>query len=430
VVARSVVTLGVSTERGAVHAVALADSGEKLPERVLIHRVEKMHGDSKAELAAAVETAMDGLADELGPELEIGGAAVAYRDAAERRAIVTRLASGQWHTASLVSAKSAHLSVAGVMTWLNEFDNLLICEAVPGHQAFTLVDRRRTRVLAATSHAGNAATAESMGVAVTAAWDQFEAATVRPDAVVLIGSGARAAAVVAAADGFGAPVIPCKIAAAASAVGAALTATAYVARVAEPVERVRRGRGAAVLVAAAGVLAGGLVAGGVYATNGSPAASVVADARIAADAHAVDVSSGSDAGSSAQPGVFEPWDKVSDGRQPMGAGRARESTVVVVDTADSSGPQLSGQRWGGGGHQEDRPLSLVQAEPSAETEPAQVLPGTGIPDPTTKVGAPNDALMFPGEAPPPAAFTTESYLWWDNHFRMLMQWATQQLLPT
>jgi hypothetical protein len=275
-----------------------------------------------------------------------------------------------------------------------------------------------------------------MGVAVTAAWDQFEAATVRPDAVVLIGSGARAAAVVAAADGFGAPVIPCRIASAASAVGAALTVTADVARGAEPVERVRSGRGTAVLVAAAGVLVGGLIAGGVYATNGSHTAAVVADTRIAADAHGVDASggssSGSNAGLSAQPGVYEPRGRVSDGRQPTGAGRARESTVVVVDTADSSGPQTSGQRWGSGGHQRDRPLSLMQAEPASETEPAaaQVLPGTGIPGATTKVGAPNGALMFPGEAPPPAAFTTASYRWWDNHFRMLMQWAAQQLLRT
>src|SRR4029077_4537765 len=193
----------------------------------------------------------------------------------------------------------AHLSVAGVMTWLNEFDDLLICDVVPGYQAFTLVDRRRDRVLAATGQAGNT-TAASMGVAVTAAWDQFEAAAVRPDAVVLIGSGARAAAVVAAAEGFGAPVIPCRIASAASAVGAALTVTADVARVAEPVERGRSGRGTAVFVAAAGVLVGGLIAGGVYATN----AAVVADTRIAADAHGVDASGGSSSGSPA--GVSAP----------------------------------------------------------------------------------------------------------------------------
>ncbi|MFD0364015.1 hypothetical protein ACFQZZ_21415 [Nocardia sp. GCM10030253] len=432
-VARSVVALGVSTERGAVHAVALADSGERLPERVLLHRVVKTDGDSKADLAAAVETAMDFLAAELGPDLEIGGAAVTYRDAAERRAIVTRLASGQWDTASLVSAKAAHLNVAGVMTWLNEFDDLLICEVVPGHQAFTLIDRRRTRVLAANSQTGSAATAEAMGAAVTAAWDQFEADAVRPDAVVLIGSGARAAAVVAAADGFGAPVIPCKIAASASAVGAALSAMADLNAVGEPVEPVRHGRGTATaLFAAASVLAGGLVVGGVYLAGGisRPATgAVVADARVTADARVVDAetgsSSGSNAGSAVEPGVFNPRDSAIEGRG-VAAGELRlEPTVVVLDV-----PQYSAQRWGSGG-QQDRPLPLVQSEPVRETESAaQMLPGTGIPASTTKVGAPNGSLLFPGEGPPPAAGTPESYHWWDNHFRMLMQWASQQLLST
>ncbi|MFQ6398091.1 hypothetical protein ACLMAJ_32205 [Nocardia sp. KC 131] len=426
-VARSVVTLGVSTERGAVHAVALVDSGEKLPERVLIHRVVKTEGDSKAELAGAVEMALEVLATELGPEQEIGGAAVTYRDAAERRAIVTRLASGQWHMASLVSAKAAHLNVAGVMTWLNEFDNLLICDVVPGHQAFTLVDRRRTRVLAANSQTGSAATAEAMGTAVTAAWDQFEAAEVHPDAVVLIGSGTGAAAVLAAADGFGAPVIPCKIAASASAVGAALSAMADVDGVVETVEvRAHTGRGTTALFAAASVLAGGLVVGGLYVAGGTSRSAVVADARVAADARVVGAGSGSVGGSnsgpSVDPGTYRLGDTAAAGRGPRRAELGPQPTMVVMDV-----PQFSAQRWGSGA--QDRPLSLVQHEPVHGTESAvQVLPGTGIPA-STKVGAPNGTLLFPGEGAPPAAFTPESYHWWDNHFRMMMQWASQQLLP-
>ncbi|WP_280366199.1 hypothetical protein, partial [Nocardia abscessus] len=166
-VAESVVTLGVSTERGAVHAVALAD-GKKLADRVLLRRVERTDGDGKAEVAAAVETALDALAAGLGSDREIGGVAVAYRDAAERRAIVTRLATGPWHSASMVSAKSAHLSAASMMTWLDAYDNLLICEVVPGYQAFTLVDRGRRRVLAAVGQAGRA-TPRSLGMGVAAA---------------------------------------------------------------------------------------------------------------------------------------------------------------------------------------------------------------------------------------------------------------------
>ncbi|MFI6040796.1 hypothetical protein ACIA8C_04125 [Nocardia sp. NPDC051321] len=425
-VARSVVTLGVSTERGAVHAVAFADTGARLPERVLLHRVKRTPGDTKADLAEAVELAMDELATELGPEHEIAGAAVVYRDAAERRAIVTRLASGRWHTASLVSSKSAHLSVAGMMTWLDEFDDLLICEVVPGHQAFTLIDHGRRRILGATSQSGGA-TAESMGAAVTAAWDQFEAAAVRPDAVVLIGSAAGKPAVVAAVDAFGAPVIPCKTSAAASAAGAALYAMADVDGVGGTEERVRRVRGGAAVFAAASVLAGGLVVGGVYVSGGSARTlpdAALKDAHVTADSKVVRGEGRPERVRNDPHSVDGP---VLDRPVPI-AMPEPEISVVTIDPADAK-PQYSVQRWGS---QQDRPESLVPAEPAheAETNPASsLLSGSGIPAATTKVGAPNGALLFPGELPPPEAFTTESYNWWDNHFRMMLQWAAQQIMP-
>ena len=421
-VARSVVTLGVSIERGTVHAVALAESGEKLPERVLLQRVVKTRGDSKADLAVAVDTAMNSLAAEIGPDQEIGGTAVTYRDAAERRAIVTRLASGPWHSASLVSVKSAHLSVAGVMTWLKEFDHLLICEVVPGHQSFTLVDRRRSRVLAATSQAGGA-TAEALDAAVATAWDQFEAAAVRPDAVVLIGSGADGSVVATAVDGFGVPVFPCKIATSATAVGAALCALAEVAGVDEPIERAARSpRGNAVLFAAASVLVGGLVAGGVYVTNNSSRNTVVADARVAADARVVDGGTGSNADSSVQPNRY-PFER-PQARQPAAAESVPDSTVVQLDVGDSQ--QYTVQRWGT--QLQGPQLPLSPSDTVHENEAS--VPTPQMPSTTAKVGAPNASMLFPGESPPPAAFTPESYRWWDNHFRLLLQWAAQQMLPT
>lgn len=78
---RSVLTLGVSTERGAVHAVALDDSNAQLTDRVVVHRVVPTRGDNKDDLAEAVAQAMDTVADELGSPEQIAGAAVAYRDA-------------------------------------------------------------------------------------------------------------------------------------------------------------------------------------------------------------------------------------------------------------------------------------------------------------------------------------------------------------
>jgi hypothetical protein len=43
------------------------------------------------------------------------------------------------------------------------------------------------------------------------------------------------------------------------------------------------------------------------------------------------------------------------------------------------------------------------------------------------VGAPDGALLFPGEAPPPAVFTPEAADWWDEHLRLMAQWAAQQV---
>ncbi|MET7767211.1 hypothetical protein [Nocardia sp. NPDC005366] len=422
------VTLGVSTERGAVHAVALADSGERLPERVLAHRVERTFGDTKADVAAAVEAAMDEVAAEIGPDQEIGGAAVVYRDPAERRAIVTRLAAGPWQSTSLVSTKSAHLSVAAMMTWLKEFDHLLICEVVPGHQSFTLVDRARSRVLAATSSTGRA-TREALGAAVSAAWDQLEAAAVRADAVVLIGSGAEVAAVRAALERFGAPVLPCAFASSAPAVGAALTVSGDTEDVTVAVEQGRYGRGTAALFAAASVLAGGVMAGGIYTLyniSSTDVSAVASDTSAAVDSRGQAGTgpvngSGAAGGSTAGPPVRPGFDV---GRVPA-AGTdswAGEPTVMTTDTGGPRSrvmPQLLGSH----------PLPVDESESSAhesETTAMSQVPGTAAPDPAAKVGPPNDFMLFPGEAPPPPAFTAESQRWWDNHFRLLMSWAAQQ----
>ncbi len=424
-VARSVVTLGVSTERGAVHAVALADSDDRLPERVLAHRVERTFGDTKADVAAAVEAAMDEVAAEIGPDQEIGGTAVVYRDPAERRAIVTRLATGPWQSTSLVSTKSAHLSVAAMMTWLKEFDHLLICEVVPGHQSFTLVDRARSRVLAATSQAGGA-TRESLGAAVTAAWDQLEAAGVRPDAVVLIGSGAEVVPVRAALERFGAPVLPCTFASSAPAVGAALTVMAADTEgVAAAVEQGRYGRGTAALFAAASVLVGGVTAGGIYAVNAlsETASPVAADMSAVVDSHGP--TTGSLNGEDSPDAPVSPVHPGSDaGRTPAAGTASRVGEPRVYNTTDTGSSRSKVMpEWPG---TYTLPLDPAESEHEPDTAVAPTAPGSGVPEASTEFAAPNDFMLFPGEAPPPAAFTVESQQWWDNHFRQLMTWATQQ----
>ncbi|MGF0318134.1 hypothetical protein [Nocardia fluminea] len=384
--AGSVVTLGVSTERGAVHAVAFTESGVTLTDRMLLRRTVRANGDGKAEVAVAVHAALEAIEAELDDEHEIAGVAVSYRDAVERRAIVTRLADTEWRTASLVSAKSSHLFVAGAMTWLDEFDSLLVYEAVPGYQAMTLIDQGRHRVLAAYSQTG-APTPDALRAGVSAAWEQFEAASVKPSAVVLVGSSSDAPAVRDAAAGFGVPVLPCRLAPFAPAAGAALVALGDTVVV--PISTGSRSRrGTAMVAAAASVLAGGLVAGGTYAVinSGPPevdntavssepgAASAPVIPQAPRTHEAASVESGSSGGVGSGSGL-----QVSP---------AEESSTSPYETV-SPNPQLVNPgefpldyptQLYGDAPQED-PLPLEPAVPAVPQIPAAApsLPGTGIP---------------------------------------------------
>ncbi|WP_280382559.1 hypothetical protein [Nocardia wallacei] len=432
-VARSVVTFGVSTERGAVQAVALLADADNLPERILHHRTQQIRGDGKPDLARAVETALDDLAAEIGADYEDAGAAVTYRDAAERRAIVTGLASGPWRTASLVSAKSAHLALARAMTWVAEFDHLVICDVVPGYQGFSLISPDRDRVMAGFTTAGGTISKETMRPAVTAAWDQFDAAGVRPDAVVLIGSAAGDPAVSSAlGTGFGASVVPCKVAAAGAAIGAALVVQPET-QDAAPGEQARRTRGTTAVFAAASVLAGGLVVGGVYQVAGksrTDSATTLTNAQRSAEtqrtypigdpADRPGLVAETEAGSGETPAAAEP--DAATGDAP--------TEIVTIDPATVRWGQPESERLGArqfdsapGDSGAARPL-----EPHSEAEPVPAAQSSVIPAPTVPVGAPNGSMLFPGEAAPPPVGTAEFGPWWDNHWRMMVQWAAQ-LMP-
>ncbi|MFD4442328.1 hypothetical protein ACFWPK_21410 [Nocardia sp. NPDC058519] len=384
--AGSVVTLGVSTERGAVHAVAFAESGVTLTDRMLLRRTVRANGDGKSEVAVAVHTALDAIAAELDDEHEIAGVAVSYRDANERRAIVTRLAETEWRTASLVSAKSAHLFVAGAMTWLDEFENLLVFEAVPGYQAMTLIDPGRHRVLAAYSQTG-APTPDALRTGVSAAWDQFEAASVKPGAVVLVGSSSDAPAVRDAVAGFGVPVLPCRLAPFAPAAGAALVALGDTVVV--PIQTGSRSkRGTAMVAAAASVLAGGLVAGGSYAVmnGGTPAVdnTAVSSEPGVASAPMIPQAPQTHEAASVETGSSGGVGSGSD----LQVSPAEESATSPYETV-SPNPQLVNpgefpldyptQLYGDA--PEEDPLPLEPVAPSVPQIPAAAptLPGTGIP---------------------------------------------------
>lgn len=421
-VARSVVTFGVSTERGTVHAVALSDDEGKLPDRLLIQRTFRF-GDGKADLPRAVEAALEAMADEIGPDREIAAAAVTYRDAAERRAVVTGLAAGPWSTASLVSAKSSHLALARAMPWTGEFDHLLMCEAVPGYQCFSLISPGRDRVVAAIAATGATVTEETMRPAVTAAMDQFAAAGVQPEAIVMIGSAASEPAVAAALmSGFGVPIIPSKVAASAAAVGAALVVQPESVDLFEQ-ERTRLSRGVGALVAAASVLVGGAAAGGIYeATAGSRTASApVADASAAAQTHRVAAARQSEPESEDGTPVRPP--AATGTRAP----RARIHTPVMVEV-DPAAVSWGGQRAGvqsGVWHPQRLEQNTTAPDPSAGTKASGATGSAAKAE--NPIGPPNRALLFRGESAPPQLGSPQFGPWWDSHWRMMVQWAAEMI---
>lgn len=367
------VTLGIGTERGAVHAVALSENGDTLGDRLVLRRAVPAGGDGRADLAAAVESVLDIMAAELEPEYEIVGAAVTYRDAAERRALVTRLATTRWNTASLVSARSAHLYAASAMTWLDEFENLLVCESVAGHQAVTLVDGGRRRVLAAHAQPG-APTPGSLRAAVASAMDQIDAAAVRPDAVVLIGSAADAPALREAVGAFGVPVIPCRIAAFAPAAGAALVALEDVAEVPSITGRGAR-RGAMLLAAAASVLAGGLVTGGALMLHSG---GDVEKTAVSTDAEhgPGDAGQRGPAAATVAPPVHEAATDAD-----TAPGQFTELSPNPQQIEPGRFPLQYPTQLYGDANPEDEPLPLEPVTPGTQQTPASVpfMPGSGVP---------------------------------------------------
>ncbi|WP_024802809.1 hypothetical protein [Nocardia sp. BMG51109] len=422
-------TFGVSTERGAVQAVALGGGAGGLPERILHHRTRQFSGDDTHGLVRAVGAVLDDLAAELGPDDEAVGAAVTYRDAAERRAIVTGLASGPWRAASLVSAKSAHLALARAMTWVDEFGHLVICEVVPGYQGFSLISPERDRVVAGLTAAGGTVTRESMRPSVTAAWDQFEAAGVRPDAVVLVGSAAGDPAVASAlGTGFGASIVPCKVAQAGSAIGAALVARPEAAGAAEAGGRARLSRRTTAVFAAAGVLAGGLAVVGVHQMTGktrTDAAVALTDSRVAAQAHR-----GRPAGNPVPHPILWPEPDQQQSANPGAAPGDSGSEVFTVDPAAGSEDAQDSDRLGVRGFDSEPSDDGGPLVRESDPHPAPAASPSVPSAPNGPVGAPNGSLLFPGEPTPPQIGTAEFGRWWDNHWRMMTQWAAQMMPRT
>ncbi|MEV0357593.1 hypothetical protein AB0H71_16165 [Nocardia sp. NPDC050697] len=430
------VVFGVSTERGAVHAVALGGAGERLADRVLAQCTVACADDRRA-APAAVIAALDRLAAEL--RREPAGVAVAYHDPAERRALVTGLAAGRWHAASLVSTRAAHLNVAGAMTWLAEFDDLLLCDVVPGHLTLTLVDRDRGRVLAGVARTGGV-TSDALGAAVTAARDQLDAAETRPDAVVLIGSAAAEPAVADAVRALGAPVLPCTVAVLAPALGAALAIAAEPGGVAEaPVPPSRSARTAALLGAAA-LAAGFTVAGGAYLVSGerpvpAPLAAGIAAPTLPVPApmlpQHISAAAQLEQAAGAPQRLWLPVAAQVRASEPLPLVAAESAAEPARAPADACAALPAGAATAAPSTGSAATPGAPAADPALSTacSPDPAAPGTGVPARDEGIGAPDAALLFPGEPPAPAPFTPDAAAWWQNHVRLAVAWAIQQVLP-
>ena len=431
---RPVVTLGASIARDRVDAVALSGGSGKLVDRVLAHRVAELDvaargPGSAAGVPALIESMLDALVDDIGDEYEIAGAAVSYRDAAGRRAVVSGLAAGPWYEASLVSAKSAHLALARAMTWSAEFEYLLVCEVTPGYQGFSLISPHRDRVVAATATTAGFVSEDSMRPGIAAAWDQFDAAGVRPSAVVVVGAVAdRPGLSATLSAGFEAPVIPCVVAVAGSAVGAALVVQPEFA-VSMPAESARISRNSVAVVAAASVLAGGLTLGGMHEFSDHPrsdATTRLADARTTAKENRGPRHARPEPGLPAPDSIPELPSPQQPGIHSSGPRHAASDGFSNADRAAANwrpgGTSMLGLH---GSNPGDEPKQLVKEAPGSDSPQQQQK--SVIPAPTEPVGSPDGSLLFPGESAPPPVGTDEFNQWWDNHWRLTLRWVTAMM---
>lgn len=265
-----------------------------------------------------------------------------------------------------------------------------------------------------------------MSAAVAATRDQLDAAQTRPDAVALIGSAAGRPAVMGTVSGVGVPVIPCRIAASAPAIGVAVFAMADLEDPAVPAPPDRQRRGSVALAAAATVLAGGMTAGGVYVlADGQPGTGPIAgNATITAGTQPVEQTGSS----AADPGDLA--EEAEEAQSPPGAPTRFQPEAVAALPEETGRYRMRSnyrESWRTTSPGSGLPLSTDDSsgdDPSNENPNSDALERDSVqpaifPGSQGKLAAPN-GLLFPGEAPPPPGVTPESYAWWDEHMQLLL----------
>ncbi|MFD4442161.1 hypothetical protein ACFWPK_20550 [Nocardia sp. NPDC058519] len=426
-------TVGISAEFAVIRGVLLSSTPSARPE--VLQSVEQRvdHGGS-------IVSALDALTE---TEPRIADVAVAYHTPQERKKIVSQLASGSWQTSSLVSIRSALFALVGGTPELDEFRTVVVLNLTDRIATAVLVGADRGQILASdswtTQFGGDTAAdgptevvdADPMSETIGRVRSMLASIPTHPSVIALGGSGAAEPDIAAILqDELAAPVVLLPDFADAAARGAALIAADQVHNrsAAAPKEpRSPRRAPLAAAVAAALLVASGFAVtqvlddsssavGSPDTTSASPPPNSATGIEPTTDAQGPISPAGSASPSTAAP------TPAPDPGQAAGVGPA---TGAPPATAPTPAPQWDPvePEWV---PEEPEWAPTTAANPRAPSTPAssqQEATPTGTPTPT-KVGAPDQNGLFPGEAPPPPAGADPAAerAWWDNHWNLKQRW--------
>ncbi|WP_446221981.1 hypothetical protein ACTWPB_19245 [Nocardia sp. IBHARD005] len=426
-------TVGVSAEFGVIRGVLLSSTPSARPEVLL--SVEQ-----RVDQGGSIVSALDAITE---TEPPIADVAVAYHTPQERKKIVSQLASGRWQTSSLVSIRSALFALVGGTPELDEFRTVVVLNLTDRIATAVVVGADRRHILASdswTTQFGVDTAADGptevvdtdpMSETIGRVRSMLASIPTHPSVIALGGAGAAEPEIATVLqDELTARVVLLPDFADAAARGAALIAADQVRnRSAAPPKDHRSPRRLPLTAAVAAVL---LVASGFAVTQ------VLDDSSSAVNVGSPDTTSASPSPNSAP--VIEP---TTDAQGPISpAGSASPSTAVPTPAPDPGHAAGAGPATGAPSAPAPTPQSdpvepewvpaepewvpTTAANPRAPSTPAsspQEATPSGTPTPT-KVGAPDQNGLFPGEAPPPPAGADPAAerAWWDNHWNLKQRW--------
>ncbi|QIS10713.1 hypothetical protein [Nocardia arthritidis] len=362
-------TAGISAERTIARAVLLPDATDEAEHL----RFMELRGPGGVDRIGP-RSVLDQLAAEIDEPDTIDDVGVVYRTAEERRAMVAELASGAWHSASLVSVRSALLAAIGNARELDDFGTVAAFDVAEHQVTFVVVGADRDRIVATGSWRSTVAAA-GVADAITRAWRSTDTAELRLDAAIVCGSLAGESAM-SAVRRLGSRQAPIEVRYRPEAVtrGAALVAAGPRHSAPVPISGTRSRGPMLAFGCAALAVAIGLIA--IRVETGRASVAHAAGVPVALPT----------------PGLPHP----------------PPAPPPPAVTIAAPAPEISS----------------IPTQPVATDAPGPTETPTATTQPPTTVGAPNIVGLFPSESPPPpiGAGPTEWQTWWDNHLKLNRQW--------